>query len=109
MAKGVGINKKKLRGATPAVHEPETDDPNMKTGDPTGRGAVVGPTKLAEERERTRHALQRQMGQTAAGEQERLKHGLRKPGVTREALREAEKEADRRVIGHEVPTQTQPK
>jgi hypothetical protein len=70
--------------------------------EPTGPGSDVAPTKRAEERERERHRLERELGRTPAGE-EGLVHDRRAPGVTREDLDEAAREADRRVAGHDVP------
>jgi hypothetical protein len=69
---------------------------------PTASGADVAPTKLAEARERERHRIERSIGHTPAGE-DGLIHGRNAPGVSREQLDEAAREADRRVVGHELP------
>jgi hypothetical protein len=71
-------------------------------------GAEVAPTKLAEERERERHRLERQMGRAPGGDGAHL-HDTRTGDVTREKLDAAAKEADRRVVGHEIPKQFSPR
>lgn len=65
-------------------------------------GSEVAPTKQAEERERERHRLERELGRVPAGEGSL--HDRRAPGVTREDLEDAAKQADRNVVGHEVPS-----
>ncbi len=67
----------------------------------TGSGSDVAPTRLAEEREQERHRLEREVGRTPAGEAGRARD-QRAPEVTRAALDEAAREADRRVVGHEL-------
>lgn len=72
---------------------------------PPSRGAQAAPTKLAAKRERERHRLERDLGQTAAGEKGDLR-GRQGPGVSRAALRGAQKQADRNVIGRELPSRS---
>ena len=62
-------------------------------------GADVAPTEKAQERERVRHALEREKGRTPAGHDGQLK-GHVAEGVTREALDEAARQADEMVAGH---------
>lgn len=69
------------------------------SGPPTARsngGSDTGPTPRAQERERERHRLERELGRTPAGGQG-LKRDHREPGVTREQLDEAARAADRAV------------
>jgi hypothetical protein len=73
--------------------------------EPVGAGAEVAPTKLAAERERERHRLERERGRTPAGTDGAL-HDKRAPGATREALDEAARLADLKVAGHEMPGRT---
>jgi NAD(P)-dependent dehydrogenase (short-subunit alcohol dehydrogenase family) len=70
--------------------------------EPTGPGSDVAPTKRAEERERERHRLERELGRTPAAE-EGLIHERRAPGVSREDLDRAAREADRRVASRDLP------
>jgi hypothetical protein len=72
--------------------------------EPTGPGSDVAPTKLAEERERERHRLERERGRTPAGEDGHIR-GVQAEGVTREDLDEIAREADRRVLGHDPSKQ----
>ena len=110
----VGAHAERRSSATPA-HDagdqragandddaPDAGEPNEEGEEPTGPGSDVAPTKLAEARERERHRLERSLGHTPAGE-EGLIHGRSAPGVTREKLDEAAREADRRIVGHELP------
>lgn len=73
--------------------------------EPTGPGSDVAPTKLAQDRERERHRLERESGRTPAGE-DGLIRDRRAPGTTREALDAAARQADRNVVGHEIPSRT---
>jgi hypothetical protein len=66
---------------------------------PTGPASDVAPTERATARERERHRIERQMGHTPAGEEGRI-HGRNAPGVTREGLDDAARQADR-VTTHE--------
>jgi hypothetical protein len=49
--------------------------------------------------------LERALGRTPAGERGGLRD-RRKPNVTRAALRQVAQEADRNVIGHDVPSRS---
>lgn len=73
----------------------------MEGEEPVGDGSACAPTRQAAERERVRHDLEREVGRIPAG-MEGVVREMREPGVTREALDEAAREADRRVIGHEI-------
>jgi hypothetical protein len=98
------VPRQGLVGAHTARVEPVPSDevePGEEGGEPTGPGSDVAPTKLAEERERQRHRLERELGRTPAAEGGSIRE-RRGPDVTREALDEAQREADRRVIGHEI-------
>jgi len=64
--------------------------------EPLGRGADVAPTERAEQRERERHQLEKQMGRATAGQEGRI-HDQRTPEITQEQLAQAAQEADRRV------------
>ena len=99
--KGHSVPNDGLVGAQ-AFHGRHTKD-SAHDNDParrTGSGSDVAPTRLAEEREQERHRLERELGRTPAGEAGRA-HDQRTPEVTRAALDEAAREADRRVVGHE--------
>lgn len=91
-----------LVGAHTGRLEPASQMGEEEGGEPTGPGSDVAPTKLAEERERERHRLERERGRTPAAENGSI-HEQRSASVTREDMDEAQREADRRVIGHEVP------
>jgi hypothetical protein len=73
-------------------------------GAPEKIGSEVAPTKQAEARERERHRLEREAGRIPGGEG--VARDTRAPGVTREDLDEAAREADRNVVGHEVPSRS---
>ena len=73
-----------------------------------GHGSECAPTKQAEARERERHRLEREIGRVAAGEADGLPHDVRAPGLTRDRIDEAAREADRRIIGREVATRAKP-
>lgn len=76
-----------------------------ETGDLSDRiesgGAEPAPTARATQREHERHALERGLGRVPGGEEGHLRD-TRRAGVTRQALDEAAREADRRVAGHEI-------
>lgn len=95
------VSPASARGA--ADDASESGEPSEEGEEPTGSGADVAPTKLAEARERERHRIERSIGHTPAGE-DGLIHGRNAPGVSREQLDEAAREADRRVVGHELPS-----
>lgn len=76
----------------------EQDEIDQDAAEPTGPGADVAPTKLAEQRERIRHDLEQEIGRTTAG-RDGLVRADQNPGVTREQLDEVGREADRRVTG----------
>jgi hypothetical protein len=82
----------------------DTGATSMEGQEPLGAGSECAPTRQAAERERVRHELERQAGRIPAGEEGRVRD-TRAPGVTREALDEAAREADRRVAGHEIRKQ----
>jgi hypothetical protein len=95
----------KYGAGTRSNNTPPDDDVEIDVSEPAPAhqmkaGADVAPTKLAEERERERHRLEREIGRTPGGEG--VLRDTRAPGVTREKLEQAAREADRRVIGHEV-------
>ena len=71
---------------------------NLEDGlaEPVGRGSAVAPTARAEERERLRHDLQRDMGVSPAGENGSLRQ-RRRPGVQRSQLDGALREADQHM------------
>jgi hypothetical protein len=71
--------------------------------EPVNDGSSPAPTKLAEERERERHRLEQELGRTAAGLGEN-RRDHRDPGVTREDLDRAAREADEKVAGHAFPS-----
>jgi len=109
------VPREGLVGAHTARREPLTATEGEGTGDeeeqmaageegaePTGPGSDVAPTRRAEERERERHRLERELGRTPAGE-EGLIHGRSASGVSREDLDEAARKADRYVAGSELP------
>jgi hypothetical protein len=81
------------------------DEPTQVDGqrppEDAASGSEAAPTKRAEDRERERHSLERQIGRTAAGTAGAVKD-TRRADVTRKDLDEAAKEADRRVAGHEI-------
>jgi hypothetical protein len=97
-----------LVGATSERRASESSEAELEAEDgeegqePTGPGADVAPTKRAEARERERHRIERDLGHTPAGEERQI-HGRNAPGVRREALDEAARQADRRVAGHDLP------
>jgi hypothetical protein len=64
--------------------------------EPMADGSQVAPTRQAEERERERHRAERKLGRMAAGIEEN-RRDRREPEVTRGALEEAAREADRKV------------
>jgi hypothetical protein len=63
--------------------------------EPIGDGSEVAPTRLAEQRERERHRLQRQEGVVPAGEHGNLRQ-RRGPRATRASLDAAARAADRK-------------
>jgi len=65
---------------------------------PEGGGSEVAPTARATERERERHARERAVGRVAAGTMARQRASVR-PGLKREELERAGREADRKVAG----------
>ncbi|HVU51507.1 MAG TPA: hypothetical protein VHL80_12520 [Polyangia bacterium] len=75
-----------------------------RAGRPEGAhaGADVAPTKRAEAREKERHRLERKLGRTPAGEAGLVREH-RAAGVSREALAEAARRADRRVAHRRPP------
>jgi hypothetical protein len=95
------VPRQGLVGAHTARLESDGDASDEEGDEPTGAGADVAPTRLAEQRERERHRLERDLGRTPAGEGGSI-HETRSPNVTREDLDEVQREADRRVIGHEI-------
>lgn len=70
---------------------------------PPQMGSTVAPTRQAESREHERHRLEREAGRVAAGT-EGLLRARQEPGVSREALDEAARAADRYVAEEESPT-----
>jgi hypothetical protein len=98
----VGAHAARREGPPGDADEGADTEASEEGDEPSGQGADVAPTKRAEERERERHRLERELGRTPAGE-EGLVHDRRAPGVSREGLDEAAREADRRVAGHDVP------
>jgi hypothetical protein len=96
------VPRQGLVGAHTARLEPEPKLDDDRAEPPTGRGSDVAPSRLAEQRERERHFLERQRGRSAAGEGGSLRE-RRRPNVTRNDLVQAQREADRKVIGHEIP------
>jgi hypothetical protein len=72
--------------------------------EPVGNGGETAPTDLAARREQERHRLERELGRVGAG-QDGVIRDTRTPGVTREKLDAAAREADRRIIGHEIAQQ----
>lgn len=58
-----------------------------------------GPTEQAAQREQERHRLEEERGRTAGGTTGGTLREQRAPGVTREQMDEAAREADRRVAG----------
>jgi hypothetical protein len=91
-----------LVGATSERRETLEEGREDEGEEPTGPGADVAPTKRAEARERERHRIERELGHTPAGEEGQI-HGRNAPGVSREALDQAAQQADRRVVGHDLP------
>lgn len=71
-------------------------------GKPAPSGSDEAPTEKAAERERERHALERDLGRTPGGKDGQMRDH-RSPDVTREDLDEAAREADRRVAGRALP------
>jgi hypothetical protein len=69
----------------------------LDEAEPTGDGADVAPTLRAQERERERHREERKLGRMAAGIDENLRD-RREPSVTRRALEDAARAADRKII-----------
>jgi len=69
---------------------------------PASGGSEVAPTARATERERVRHAGERAAGRVAAGTMARQRASVR-PGVKREDLERAGREADRKVAGPSKP------
>jgi hypothetical protein len=65
-------------------------------------GTDVAPTKKAEAREHERHRLERKIGRTPAGEAGLVREH-RAAGVSREALAEAARRADRHVAHRRPP------
>ena len=96
------VPREGLVGAYTARRAFEGEAEDTEFFEPTGPGADVAPTKRAEERERERHRLEREIGRTPAGE-DGLVHDRRAPGVSREALDAVAREADRNVVGRELP------
>lgn len=82
-----------LVGAHTAKRETEIERTDEE---PAGRGATVAPTKRAEARERERHRRERDLGRLPAGEEGALRE-RRLRAVSREALNEAARQADRAV------------
>jgi hypothetical protein len=81
----------------------EPNEPDEEDHEPVGAGgADVAPTKRAEARERERHRIERSIGHTPAGEDGQIR-GRNAADVSREQLDDAAREADRRVVGHELP------
>jgi hypothetical protein len=95
------VPREGLVGAHTARRETSADADGAEQ-EPTGFASDVAPTKLAQERERERHRLERESGRTPAG-QDGLIRDKRAPGTTREALDAAARQADRNVVGHEIP------
>jgi hypothetical protein len=98
------VPREGLIGAHTERRMHSTDQTEDEGGEPTGPGSDVAPTKLALEREQERHRLEREAGRIPAGEDGRIS-GYQAEGVTREKLDEIAREADRRVVGHELPKQ----
>ena len=68
---------------------------------PPPNGSEYAPTAQATRRERERHRLEREKGHVAAGTVG-VERASQLTDVSREAMREAALEADRRIIGHAV-------
>jgi hypothetical protein len=98
--RGAAVPREGLVGAHVERRAPFTDEQRQDA--PVGLGADVAPTKRAEDRERERHRLERELGRTPAG-QDGLIHDRRAAGASRERLDEAARMADRRVAGHDLP------
>jgi hypothetical protein len=96
------VPRQGLVGAHTARLEPEPKLDEDQAEQPPGPGSDVAPTRLAERRERERHFLERQRGRTSAGQGGALRE-TRRPGVTRSDLDQAHDEADRKIIGHDIP------
>jgi hypothetical protein len=102
----------KFGAGTRSNNTPPDDDDTDLDGDaqeaegaaPEKIGSEVAPTKQAEARERERHRLEREAGRIPGGEG--VARDTRAPGVTREDLDEAARQADRNVVGHEVPSRS---
>ena len=77
------------------LEDPEDEDTGSRHSGPEG-GSRPAPTQRAAEREAERHRLERERGRFAAGEGG-LRNDVRAPGVTREKLAEAVREADEKV------------
>jgi hypothetical protein len=90
------------RGLTEGEELEEQTAAGEEGAEPTGPGSDVAPTKRAEERERERHRLERELGRTPAGE-DGLIHDRRAPGISREHLDEAARQADRYVADTDLP------
>ena len=67
---------------------------DLDEGEPMAGGSDVAPTRRAEERER--HRAERRLGRMAAGIDENQRD-RREPALTRAALDEAARDADRKV------------
>ena len=77
-------------------HNNTPPDPESEPSpEPTGAeaGSRPAPTRRAAEREAMRHQLERERGRFAAGEGG-IEHDVRAPGVTREDLEQAARDAD---------------
>jgi len=81
------------RARREAMHAPADDTGYQRMEEPLGLGAEVAPTAEAEEHERERHRLQREIGVVPAGEVGNLRQ-LRAPTATRESLDAAARQAD---------------
>lgn len=95
-------------GATPpqqviGAHETRSASSGSEEegAEPTGPGSDVAPTKRAEEREKERHRLERELGRTPAAEGGHIRD-RRSAEVTREQLDEAGRKADEKVAGHRI-------
>jgi hypothetical protein len=103
------VPREGLVGAHTTKREPEARGEEVEqmeledvAAEPMGPGADVAPTKRAEERERTRHQLERDLGRVPAGEEGALRE-RRADDVTSDSLARAARAADRSVTGHDVP------
>jgi hypothetical protein len=97
------VPREGLVGAHLERRAPEAPAGDTDEGqEPTGPGSDVAPTRRAEERERERHRLERALGRAPAAEDGKI-HDQRAAGVTREELDEAARQADRNVVGHDMP------